>query len=71
MTLFQDLPAEWRDCPQLLYHPIGYCELRRVVAYEPPAFLGWFIVSLVSGSIMYWSLQRGAAAGAPVYELFE
>ena len=37
-----------------------------------PTALGWFVLSLVSGSIMYWALRRGSAAGlAHVFTRFE
>jgi hypothetical protein len=43
-----------------------------MAAYALPALLGWLIVSLVSGSLMYWNLRRSSAVGInQVYASFD
>jgi hypothetical protein len=57
--------------PKLEYYPIDY-QLRLIAAYALPALLGWLVVSLVSGSLMYWNLRRSSAAVAgQVYARFD
>lgn len=43
-----------------------------ITSYALPVFLAWLILSLVSGTIMYWNLRRGSPAGiSQVYVRFD
>jgi hypothetical protein len=53
-------------------HPKLMNYLRLMTAYTLPDLLGWFVVSLVSGSLMHWNLRRSSAAGiGQVYARFD
>jgi hypothetical protein len=70
-SLAQELETQFLGSYPKLEYLIGD-RLRLAAAYALPALLGWLILSLVSGSLMYWNLRRGSAAGInQVYASFD
>jgi hypothetical protein len=70
-SLAQELKTQFLGSHPELNYPIGD-RFRLIAAHALPALLGWLIVSLVSGSLMYWNLRRDSAAGInQVYASFD
>jgi hypothetical protein len=71
VVMIKTLSRELLEAQVLNFSPARFW-IFSVARFLLPTILGWLILSLVSGSMMYWNLRRGSAAGITrVYERFD